>query len=109
MGRLKDVLSKHEKSKKKYGGGPFGMEMIYNSGLIIHQLGSEIHIGKDRCWGNTGFVKLPNLIKSIITEYTQDRCNDRVEPTISKMFNVAISQEIEEAIRNIFIKHKLSN
>ena len=106
MGRLNDVLSKHEKSKKKYGGGPFGMEMIYNSGLIMHQLGSEIHIGKSRL-GNSGFVQLPELIKSIITEYERDLCN--CGPTFSKMFNVAISREIENAVRKIFIKHKLSN
>jgi len=106
MGRLSDILFK--KNKKKYSGGPFGMEMIYNSGLVIHQLGAEIHIGKNRL-GNNGFVQLPELIKSILNEYTQDRCNDTNEPTISKMFNVVIAQEIEEAIRNVFIKHKLSN
>ena len=105
MGRLSNVLNKAE--NRKHGGGPFGMEMISNSGLIMHQLGSEIHIGKNRS-GNNGFVQLPDLIKSIINEYTQDRCNIN-EPTFSKMFNVVIGQEIEEAIRNIFIKHKLSN
>ena len=106
MGRLSNVLTKAE--NRKHGGGPFGMEMISNSGLIMHQLGSEIHIGKNRS-GNNGFVQLPDLIKSIINEYTQDRCNDNNELTFSKMFNVVIGKEIEEAIRNIFIKHKLSN
>jgi len=107
MGRLKDVLSKHENSKKKYGGGPFGMDMISNSGLVIYQLGTEIHIGKNRL-SSTGFVQLPDLIKSIIDEYIRDKCNDNTL-TFSKMFNVIIGKEIEEAIRNILIKHKLSN
>jgi len=107
MGRLKDVLSKNVNQKKRVGGGPFGMEMISNSGLVIHQLGTEIHIGKNRL-SSTGFVQLPDLIKSILNEYIRDRCNDNAL-TFSKMFNVTISQEIEHAIREIFIKHKLSN
>ncbi len=103
MGRLKDALTSIRK-RKGYSNSLTGWEMVEFSSLVIHLSAPDIHIAKNR-YGATGFVSLPDVIKDIINAYTADANNF----TPSKMFNVIIGKEIEEAVRNILIKHKLSN
>jgi hypothetical protein len=108
MGRLKDIINKIERRKNKYGGSLFGSEMVYNSSIVLHQLGTEIHLGKNRS-GNNGFVTLPELIKIILNEYSNGPNDGDEQITPSKMFDTVIIKEIQEAVDNILIKHKLSN
>jgi len=106
MGRLKNTLSRMK--NKGYAGSVYGTEIVANSSIVMHQYGSEIHLAKDKYFANTGFISLPEILSRIITEYSSDNnCGGGF--TQFKMFNVVIGKEIEEAVRIILIKHKLSN
>lgn len=112
MGILHDVIEKIKKRKKEASPSSYavgvnytGREMTYSSSIIIHQNGDEIHIGKNRISSEIGFCTLSTAMELIIREYMRSDCTDTLTP--SAMFNIPIKEDLDIAIREVLVKHKI--
>ena len=106
MGILRETLQKLRNRKlqnQNIGVNYLGREMTYAASLIIFQAGDEIHLGKNRINGLTGFIKLSEVLDFIIKEYMRSDLTDELTPSAS--WNVPIKEELDIVIREVLKKH----
>jgi len=104
MGRLQDLICK---SKKHIGIDPasiFSKELLYTADFILYQLKDELYIAKSRV-GKKGPSELAEVIDTIINIYFSSDMKKTLTPFT--LFNASIKQELEKAIKEILIKHKV--
>jgi len=108
MGYLKNLEAKRKRAEKsgvKYIPTSLlnNREIVYMSSVILHQSGTDLHIGKNRWNFETGFQTLPVVIDTIVKEYMNCDLNEILTPVA--FFNEPIKEELEYAIRKVLDKH----